>query len=53
MDTRMTVATDEDNVRAMQKGLRGGFSVKEVEEMIDISFNKHKELKDIIKRGQK
>jgi exosome complex component RRP42 len=53
MDTRMTISTDEDNVRAMQKGLRGAFSVKEIEDMIDISFNKHKELKDIIKRGQK
>lgn len=53
MDTRMTIATDKDNVRAMQKGLRGSFSIKEIEDMIDVAFNKHDELKSIIKKAQK
>ncbi len=51
-DGRMTIAVDQDNVRAMQKGLSGGFFVNEIEEMLDIAFNKHEELKSIIK-GQK
>jgi exosome complex component RRP42 len=52
-DARITIATDADNVRAMQKGLSGGFFVEEVEELMDISFNKHKELKGIIEKSQK
>lgn len=51
-NARMTIATDQDNVRAMQKGFSGGFFVNEVDELIDIAFNKHKDIKDIIK-GQK
>ena len=45
---RLTVATDGENIRAMQKGLSGNFSVKEVEGLIDESFKKHKELKGYI-----
>ncbi|MGI0100808.1 MAG: exosome complex protein Rrp42 [Candidatus Micrarchaeaceae archaeon] len=52
-DARITIATDAQNVRAMQKGLSGGFFKNELDELIDISFNKHKELKDIIKKSQK
>ncbi len=50
---RLTVSTDEENVRAMQKGLSGGFSAKEVEELVEVAFNKHKEQKDMIKRSQR
>ncbi len=52
-NARITIATDKENVRAMQKGLSGGFFVNEIEELIDVAFNKHKELKDIIEKGQK
>ena len=52
-DARITIATDEDNVRAIQKGLRGGFSSQEVLELIDVAFNKHKELKSILNSSQK
>jgi exosome complex component RRP42 len=52
-NARMTIATDEENVRAMQKGLSGGFFVNEIEQLIDISFNKHSDLKSIIKQMQK
>ena len=44
-DARLTIATDDDNIRAMQKGLSGSFSQKEVEELVEESFKKHKELK--------
>ncbi len=51
--TRMTIATDKENVRSMQKGLSGGFFLNEIEELIDVAFNKHDELKDIMLKGQK
>lgn len=51
-DARLTIATDSDNVRAMQKGLSGGFFVNEVEELMDVAFNKHNELKGIINKSQ-
>jgi exosome complex component RRP42 len=50
---RITIATDQENIRAMQKGGSGGFFANEVEELTDISFNKHKELKDILKKAYK
>lgn len=50
---RFTIATDKENVRAMQKGLGGGLFVNEVEDLIDVSFNKHAELKDLMKQAQK
>lgn len=52
-DARMTIATDHDSIRAMQKGLSGGFSVPEVENMMDVAFNNHKHLKGIIQKSQK
>ncbi len=51
-DARLTIATDGSSVRAMQKGLGGSFKVKEVEELVDISFNKHVELKSLIERRE-
>lgn len=43
-DARITIATDGTVVRAMQKGLSGSFSVKEIESLVDVSFDKYKEL---------
>ena len=36
----------------MQKGLSGGFFKKEIEELMGVSFNKNKELKDILTKAQ-
>jgi len=44
MDARLTIATDGKVIRAMQKGLSGSFTLKEVEELTDIALEKHKEL---------
>jgi len=52
-DARMTIATDGENVRAMQKGLGGGFFANEIDELVGASFNKHDELKNILKKAQK
>jgi len=51
-DARLTVATDGESIRAMQKGLRGSFSTKEIEDLVDVAFNKHKELKSYIERQE-
>lgn len=48
---RLTVATDDSQIRAMQKGMSGSFSAKEVEELIGMSFEKHKELKKAVERS--
>ncbi|MDE1827546.1 MAG: exosome complex protein Rrp42 [Candidatus Micrarchaeota archaeon] len=48
MDGRLTIANDENVIRAMQKGLPGSFTEKELEHLIDMSFEKSKELRDII-----
>ncbi|MCL5007292.1 MAG: RNA-binding protein [Candidatus Marsarchaeota archaeon] len=47
-ECRLTIATDGSSVRAMQKGLSGSFSVREIDEMAGVSLEKYKELKDII-----
>ncbi|MDE1833273.1 MAG: exosome complex protein Rrp42 [Candidatus Micrarchaeota archaeon] len=44
-DGRITIAIDDANIRAMQKGLRGGFTKDEVEMLLDIAFQKRAELK--------
>jgi exosome complex component RRP42 len=49
-DARLTVATDGESIRAMQKGLHGSFYANEVEELVGIAFNKHAELKSLIER---
>ncbi|MGC8537870.1 MAG: exosome complex protein Rrp42 [Candidatus Micrarchaeia archaeon] len=48
---RLTIATDDDQIRAMQKGMNGSFTGKEIEELIDISFEKHKDLKNIMEKS--
>lgn len=52
MDGRLTIANDENAVRAMQKGLSGSFSPKELENLMDITFDKSKELRKHIERAK-
>lgn len=47
-DARLTIATDAENVRAIQKGLGGSFSPSEVDQLATISLEKHKELKRLL-----
>lgn len=51
MSSRLTIANDEERVRAMQKGLSGGFSLEEVEKAVDITFERSKELRKIVKQA--
>lgn len=51
-DCRLTIATDAEKVRSMQKGKSGGLFKKEIEELLDASFNKYGELKDILTKAQ-
>ncbi len=51
MKARLTVANSEDAIHAMQKGLGGSFSVKEIDSLIDAAFEKSKELRGIVKRS--
>ncbi|MCL5404754.1 MAG: exosome complex protein Rrp42 [Candidatus Marsarchaeota archaeon] len=53
MDARITITTDGKLVRAMQKGLSGSFSIDEVSKLIDVSFEKHKELRGIIEKTKR
>ena len=46
MTARLTVATDSKFIRAMQKGLGGSFSSKEVESLAEAALEKH----DFVKR---
>ncbi|MGC8586072.1 MAG: exosome complex protein Rrp42 [Candidatus Micrarchaeia archaeon] len=48
-DARLTIATDIEKIRAMQKGLSGSLSAEEIEHLVDIAFEKHKELKGYLK----
>ena len=50
-ECRLTAATDGKEVKAMQKGLSGSLAVKEIEEIVGISLEKHKELKGLIERA--
>ncbi|MCL4380735.1 MAG: exosome complex protein Rrp42 [Candidatus Marsarchaeota archaeon] len=53
MAARLTIAVDKDFIRAMQKGLSGGFTQKEIQDMIDMAFEKHAMLKDYISAAPK
>lgn len=48
MDARVTIANDEGVVRAMQKGLGGSFSTKELDDLLDVSFEKSKGMRNMI-----
>jgi exosome complex component RRP42 len=51
-DCRLSIATDAEMVRSMQKGKSGGIFKNEIEQMLGVSFNKHEELKDILTKAQ-
>lgn len=51
-DCRLTIATDAEKVRSMQKGMSGGLFKKDIEELLGVSFNKYGELKDILTKSQ-
>ena len=48
-DSRITIATTKDHVCAMQKG-KGSLSKNELMDLIDLSFKKGNELRDILLR---
>ena len=49
MDVRLTISTKDDgNITAMQKGLTGALTMKEIEEAIDMSIKKGKELRKLL-----
>ncbi|MCL4404872.1 MAG: exosome complex protein Rrp42 [Candidatus Marsarchaeota archaeon] len=41
MDARLTIATDGNVIRAMQKGLSGSFTIEEVDKLAGIALEKH------------
>jgi exosome complex component RRP42 len=49
LDARLSIATFNGKVYAMQKGLDRGFTLEEIEYMIDVAIAKEKELKTLIK----
>jgi exosome complex component RRP42 len=49
-EARLTVTNDEKAVRAMQKGLGGSFTPKELDTLIDTTFEKSKELRRIVEK---
>lgn len=53
MASRLTITSDgNDVIRAMQKGLGGSFSQKELDMLIDTSFQKSKDLRKLILNSQ-
>lgn len=53
MSSRITITSDKDNIiRAMQKGLWGSFSQAELESLIDISFDKAKDMRKLIENSK-
>ncbi|HUY70278.1 MAG TPA: hypothetical protein VMV00_01775 [Candidatus Baltobacteraceae bacterium] len=50
---RITIAIDDANIRAMQKGLRGGFTKEEVEKLMDVAFERRAELKRLLEQSAK
>lgn len=51
MNARLTIANDEQVIRAMQKGLSGYFTVEEIEKLIDTSFEKSKILRKYLQEA--
>jgi len=50
LDSRITISTTNDNyICAIQKGLKGSFSIKELELLIDKAFEKGDELRKLLK----
>jgi exosome complex component RRP42 len=50
--TRITIVTDGKTVRAVQKGMSGGWTPKEIYSLIDASMDKYKDLKKKIEKQQ-
>jgi exosome complex RNA-binding protein Rrp42 (RNase PH superfamily) len=48
MSTRLTITTDGNVIRAMQKGLGGSWKVDEIDNLMDVSLGKYGELKRLI-----
>jgi exosome complex component RRP42 len=51
MNARLTIATDDEYIHAMQKGLSGYFTRQEIEKLIDASFEKSKMLRGLISKA--
>lgn len=49
-DARVTITTDGKVVRAMQKGGSGSFSSEEIEKLVDVSFDKYKEIRSHLEK---
>ncbi len=52
MEGRLTIANDENVVRAMQKGLYGSFSPKELDDLVGITFERSKSLREKISKAK-
>jgi len=50
-DARLTITTDGKSVRAIQKGLNGSFTIKQINELVDISLEKYDYINKYIKSG--
>lgn len=50
MDARLTIATDGKFIRAIQKGLKGSFTLGEIEKLTEEAFGKYSELSAHIKK---
>jgi len=53
LDARLTITTDGKRVRAMQKGLDGSIADSELDNLVDISIMKYKELNEKIENAVK
>ncbi len=51
IDARLTIANDERSVRAMQKGLSGSITPKEVEQMLEVAFEKSKAARSMVRKA--
>jgi exosome complex component RRP42 len=50
-DCRITIAIDDANIRAMQKGLRGGFTKEEVDRLMEVAFEQRALLKGALEQA--
>ena len=51
MDARITMATDGKELRAMQKGLRGSFTLQELNNAVSMAFEKYNDLKALMEKA--
>jgi exosome complex component RRP42 len=51
MESRLTIANDENVIRAMQKGLSGSFTFQELKDLIGVTFDNSKHLRDLVKKA--